>query len=216
MKRHKRTTIIPHRRRREGKTDYRQRLSFLRSGKPRLVVRRSLKNTTCQIVKYSGKGDVIVASADTRQLSKLGWLGHGGNLPSAYLTGLLCGKKAKEKGVTQCILDMGLNSSTKGFRIYAALRGALDAGIKVPHSPDVLTPEDRVSGAHISAWAEKLKSDKEKYQKIFSLYLKKGLKPEEIKKHFEDTKKKILSKAPEKKAVKKPKVDKRETGKKPI
>ncbi|MFQ5647910.1 MAG: 50S ribosomal protein L18 [Candidatus Aenigmatarchaeota archaeon] len=217
-----RTYTVPHRRRREGKTNYRQRLELLKSGKPRLVVRRSLDNTTCQVVRYSSRGDSVAASAHSMQLAKLGWLAHGSNLPSAYLTGLLCGSRAREAGVSECILDMGPYASTRGFGIYAALKGALDAGLKVSHSPDILPPEDRISGAHIAAWAEKLKPEKEKYQKTFSLYLKRGLSPENIKKQFEETKKKILSAKPAPKPLKpkevpkKPKADKRETGKKPI
>ena len=40
------------RRRREGKTDYRKRLRLLRSGKVRMVVRKSLKNTQIQLIEY--------------------------------------------------------------------------------------------------------------------------------------------------------------------
>jgi len=209
------TYIVPHRRRREGKTDYRKRLSLLLSKKPRLVIRRSLNGIICQIVRYSPKGDKTVVFSHSSQLARLGWLGHGGNIPSAYLTGLLCGKKALKEGISHCILDMGLYSSTKGFRIYAALKGALDAGLKIPHSSDILPSEERISGAHIAAWAEKLKPEKEKYEKTFSIYLKKGLPPEDIKKHFEKIKQRILSEKPKVQKTKS-QSDKRQTGKRPI
>ena len=47
------THRIKFRRKREGKTDYRKRLKLLLGGKPRLVVRKSLKNITAQIAVYS-------------------------------------------------------------------------------------------------------------------------------------------------------------------
>jgi large subunit ribosomal protein L18 len=50
---------------------------------------------------------------------------------------------------------LGLNISTKGSRIYAALKGVLDSGIKVPHSEDILPSEDRIKGKHISEDLEK-------------------------------------------------------------
>ena len=53
------------RRRREGKTDYRKRLCLLRSGKTRLVVRKSLKNTQIQFVQYKEDGDKIILAASS-------------------------------------------------------------------------------------------------------------------------------------------------------
>jgi large subunit ribosomal protein L18 len=66
------------------------------------------------------------------------------------LTGLLAGKRARDKKVKEVVLDLGLQTSTKGSRIYAALKGVLDAGIKVPHSEKILPDEDRIKGVHIS------------------------------------------------------------------
>jgi large subunit ribosomal protein L18 len=147
MKKQKKTTIIPHRRRREDKTDYHLRLRLLKSGKPRFVVRRSLNNILCQVIAYERTGDRVLAAADSKELRKMGWTGHTGNIPSAYLTGLLCGVRAKGKA-TSCVFDMGLYASTKGSRLYSALKGALDAGLQVPHSSDILPSAERLSGKH--------------------------------------------------------------------
>ncbi|MBN2042916.1 MAG: 50S ribosomal protein L18 [Candidatus Aenigmarchaeota archaeon] len=196
-----RTLVLPHRRKREGKTDYRQRLKLLKSGKPRFVVRRSSNNIICQIVSYETKGDKVVVTSDSKELSKYGWKAHCGNLPSAYLTGLLCGVKAKEKGVKEAILDMGLYASTQGNRLFSALKGAIDGGISIPHSDEVLPNPERFSGAHIANFAQLLKKNEpEKYKKVFSAYLKNNVEPENIQKIFEDAKKKISS-GPAKKAV---------------
>lgn len=148
------TRRIPHRRRREERTDYRLRLKLLKSKKPRLVVRKSLNNIVCQVVKHDPKGDRVISSSDSRELRKLGWKHHCGNLPSAYLTGLLCGTRAKKEKIQELVLDLGLYQSVKGSRLYACLKGALDAGMKIPHSEDILPSGERISGKHIADFAK--------------------------------------------------------------
>ncbi len=192
MKKQGRTYIVPHRRRREAKTDYRQRLELLKSGKNRLVIRRSVSNMTCQVVQYGKAGDKTLATADSRQLKKFGWKANTGNLPSAYLTGYLCGLKAKAAKVTDAIMDMGLYDSVKGSRVYACLKGALDAGLKIPHSEEILPKDDRFTGKHVEKYASELKkADPEKYKRQFSALLKNKLEPEALSKHFEEVKTKL-------------------------
>jgi large subunit ribosomal protein L18 len=189
------TYIVAHRRRREGKTDYRQRLRLMKSGKPRFVVRKSLNNVTCQIIEYSPDGDRTLVSVNSGDIAKLGWKGHSGNLPSAYLTGLLCGTKAGKMKVKQAVLDAGLYISTPASRIYAALKGALDAGLEIPHSEEILPKEERIRGEHIAAFAGKLKSENpDEYRKRFSAYLRNKILPETIPKHFDEVRKKIVKK----------------------
>lgn len=189
----KRRRIVAHRRRREQKTDYMKRLTLLKSGKHRLVVRKSLNNLTCQIVDYKTEGDSCLVSADSRELKKMGWKANAGNIPAAYLTGFLCGTRAKKKKVSDAILDIGLYRSTKGSRVFAALKGALDAGLKVPHSEDVLPDEERSKGAHISAFADRLKRESSGENKErFSSYAKEKLTPESLPAHFDEVKGKIL------------------------
>jgi large subunit ribosomal protein L18 len=90
---------VPYRRRREGKTDYRKRKALILSRKPRLVVRGTLKNIIVQVVVAKPHGDEVLVSAHSRELLKnYGWKAPRGNLPAAYLTGLLCGLKAKARG----------------------------------------------------------------------------------------------------------------------
>ena len=133
--------FVPHRRRREKKTDYKLRLALLKSGKPRLVIRKSLKHITAQIIIYERDGDKTLISACSKELEKLGWKHNTGNFPAAYLTGLSLGKRAKEKKIKEAILDIGLQESTKGNRIYALLKGVLETGINISHSEGIL-PED--------------------------------------------------------------------------
>ncbi len=141
------TNLVVKRRRREGKTDYKLRLKLVASMKPRLVVRKSLKNITAQLVEYGEAGDKVITSSNSRELVKLGWKHSRKNIPAAYLTGLLLGHKAKSKGMQEAILDMGHYKSVKGNVIYAALKGAVDAGLNVPHDSKML-PAERLSGSH--------------------------------------------------------------------
>jgi large subunit ribosomal protein L18 len=149
--------VLPHRRKREGKTDYRLRLRLLKSGKPRLVVRKSLKNITCQIVRYEVEGDRTIVSSHSGELKKFGWKFHGGNIPSAYLTGLLCAEKAKKHRINNAVLDIGLYTSTPGNRLYSALKGAVDGGLEIPHSGEILPKPERFAGKHIAEYNKKLK-----------------------------------------------------------
>lgn len=184
--------IVAHRRRREGRTDYRQRLRLLKSGRARLVIRRSLNNMVCQIVRYGPKGDSVIATADSRELEKSGWKGHSGNIPASYLTGYLCGLRAKKAKVSSVVADMGVYRSVKGSRLYAALRGAAESGVDIPHSADVLPKQERAEGKHIADYAASLKkSDPEAYKKQFSQYIKNRLEPENLARHVVEVKAKL-------------------------
>jgi len=140
---------LPFRRRREGKTNYRKRLALLKSGKPRVVVRKSNKNIRVQFAIYEKEGDKIITSAMGNELKKYEWDGSLSNTPAAYLTGLLAGKKALKKGIKEGILDIGLYTPVKGARIFAALKGVVDAGVNVPYSEEIIPSEDRIYGKHI-------------------------------------------------------------------
>ncbi len=189
------TYVTQHRRRREGRTDYKQRLALLKSGKPRLVIRKTLNNTVCQIVKHGTEGDKTIVNVTGKDVRKIGWKGHLGNIPSSYLIGMICGLEAKKKKITEVVLDMGLHTSTNGSRIYAALKGAIDAGLKIPHSEEILPDEKRISGKHVEEYAKLLRSGKpQDYKRQFSKYIKNKILPEEMSKHFEEVKKKILGK----------------------
>lgn len=141
---------VAFRRRREGRTDYRHRLSLLRSGRHRVVVHKTNNNTLVQVIEYAEEGDRVVASAQALDLKALGWTGHTGNLPAAYLAGLLAGRRAKKAGVETGVLDIGHQAPIAGGRIFAALAGVLDGGVDVPHGEGVLPSDERKRGEHAS------------------------------------------------------------------
>jgi large subunit ribosomal protein L18 len=140
---------VQFRRRREGKTDYRYRLKSLKSRLPRAVVRKSLKNTIVQFIEYDSKGDKILATASTLELKKLGWAASTSTTPAAYLVGLLAGKRAMKKEISEAVFDAGLQKPTKGSKMFASLKGMLDAGIVIPHGDSILPSEGRLKGEHL-------------------------------------------------------------------
>jgi large subunit ribosomal protein L18 len=141
---------VPRRRRREGKTDYKRRINQLKSDHPRAVIRKSLRNIRVQFVEFHMKGDRIIIGAEGYELEKFGWKGSTSNIPAAYLTGYLAGKRAKSAGVEKAVLDIGLNTPTRGSKIFASLKGLLDAGIDIPHNEEVIPSEERIQGVHIN------------------------------------------------------------------
>jgi large subunit ribosomal protein L18 len=183
-------------RRRNKKTDYKQRMALLKSGLPRLVARRALGCIHLQVISYDESGDAVIIEDSSKTLKKYGWLGHCGNTPAAYLAGLLVGTKAKKAGIASAVLDIGLQTSVKGSALYAAALGAADAGLHIPVGKNIIPDMKRISGQHISSYAALLKKeDMNKYKKQFASYLKSGLEPEKIAEHFEHIKSKIISEA---------------------
>ena len=144
------------RRRREARTDYHQRLRLLKSGKPRLVARKSNKHIRAQLVETGPQGDTTAASAHSQDLAEYGWEGPTGNMPAAYLTGLLAGLRAVESGIEEAVLDIGLNSPTPGSKVFAVQEGAIDAGLEIPHNDDVFAEWPRTRGEHIAEYAEQV------------------------------------------------------------
>ncbi len=186
---------VPLKRRRKGLTNYYKRIKMIISGKPRLVVRKTIKHIIAQIAIAKPQGDLIVASAHSRELvKKFNWLGNTNNTPAGYLIGLIIGYKALQKGIKEAILDIGLHRAVRGAVVFAVAKGAIDAGLHIPCGESVIPDEYRIRGEHIAKYAELLQStNPEKYQRQFSLYLKRGLPPEKLPEHFEEVKKAIIN-----------------------
>lgn len=144
---------VPMRRRREVRTDYHQRLRLLKSGKPRLVARKSNSHVRAQLIVPGRLGDETLASAHSSDLREFGWEAPTGNLPSAYLTGLLAGRRAIDADVEEAVLDIGLNTATPGAKVFAVQEGAIDAGVEIPHNDNVLAEWPRTRGEHIAEYA---------------------------------------------------------------
>ncbi|PKL64480.1 MAG: 50S ribosomal protein L18 [Methanomicrobiales archaeon HGW-Methanomicrobiales-3] len=144
--------FVPFRRRREGKTDYYQRTRLVVAESPRMVVRKTNRHIIIQLVTAEMEGDKTLVAANSAELEKYGYKGSTSNTPAAYLTGMLFAAKAKKARYDRAILDIGLNRATPGARVFAALKGAVEAGLEIPHGEEILPSDERVRGAHIAAY----------------------------------------------------------------
>ncbi|MFQ6053491.1 MAG: 50S ribosomal protein L18 [Candidatus Bathyarchaeia archaeon] len=184
---------VSYRRRREKKTDYQARRTMATAGIPRFVVRPSNKNIVIQIVDSEIEGDRVLTQTSSAELVKrFGWLGGRKNTPAAYLLGLIAGYKAVAGGIEAAILDVGLKRPTKGSKLFAAVKGAMDAGLKIPCGSGVVPGAERIEGATIAEYAQRLMEDLPAYERRFSDYLRRGLRPERLTDHFGEVKAKIM------------------------
>jgi len=185
---------VKFRRRREERTSFYKRKRLIISRKPLFVVRISNKYVTVQIIKPEANGDLVLTSSHSRELSKnYSWPASCKNTPAAYLTGFLCGSRAVSKGIQEAAPYIGLHSPSHGAKVFAALKGALDAGLKLKHEEHILPKHSRLRGEHIASYASKLATENPKlYEERFSLYLSKGLKPEDLPKIFDQVKSQIV------------------------
>lgn len=132
------------RRRREGKTNFAKRLALIKSGKTRMVVRRSNAGLLVQFVDFDPKGDKTILSVSGAHLSKSYKWPSKRNVWTAYLAGLMAGRMALKKGVKEFVLDMGMYTPSKGSVIFAAQQGASDAGLATSLDKGKV-PEQKIS-----------------------------------------------------------------------
>ncbi len=184
-----RTYDVLFRRRREGRTNYRKRLSLLKSG-DRVVARKTSHGVIAQLVSYAPEGDRVVACATSKDIEKYG-LPPSKNVACAYLVGYALAKRALAKGVKKAVLDIGRRTPVKSSFAFAVLKGVIDGGLEMPYDEKVFNT-DRFAGKHISEHAKSLKgSNPEAYKKMFSQYLKMGIDPEALPQLIEKIKAKI-------------------------
>ena len=157
-----------YRRRLSGETDYRRRLKLLKSGNARAVVRISNTRAVCQVVNWLKDGDKVELSVTGDDLvSRYDWpeANSRKNIPASYLVGFALGKSAIAAGHDEAVLDIGLAASTTGNRVFAALKGMIDAGLEIPHGDSVLPDDDRINGAHIDdSYASLVEATKSKIE----------------------------------------------------
>lgn len=205
--------------------------------KYRLVVRFTNRKCICQIVYATIRGDMVLAAATSTELTKYGIpVGHT-NYAAAYCTGLLVARRAlktlgldeKFKGKEEldgeeyhvedeeneqrpfkAILDVGLQSTTVGNRVWASLKGAVDGGIHVPHScknfPGYKAPDEkgqepeydaeahkeRIFGNHVKEYMEMLQEeDPTKYEAHFSKFIEEDIDAEKLEEMYSEAHEKI-------------------------
>lgn len=184
--------------------------------KYRMVVRITNTDVICQIVYSRVQGDLVLVSAYAHELPNYGVKVGLTNYAAAYCTGLLCARRALSKiGLSdkfigkeqangeyyipeelengrrpfKAVLDVGLARTSTGARIFAAMKGAADGGVNVPHSERRLPGFDSESqkmdsevlrkyifGGHVADYMRALKEeDEERYKVQFSRFIKAGI-----------------------------------------
>ena len=137
-------------RRLENKTDYRLRMNLLKSGIPRIVIRRTNRYFIVQAVESSEAQDKVIMGVTSKDLIENGWnvknAGSLKSIPAGYLTGLLLAKKLK-KG--KYIIDLGMARTLSGSRIFAVVQGLIDGGLDIPADKKAFPSEDRIHGEHL-------------------------------------------------------------------
>jgi len=109
-----------------------------------MVVRRSNKNVLIQFIEFDPKGDKTILTVSGAHLQKQYKWHSKRNVWTAYLAGLLAGKMAQKKGIGEFVLDIGMYTPSKGSLLFAALKGASDAGLKTDFDKSMV-PEQKIS-----------------------------------------------------------------------
>jgi large subunit ribosomal protein L5e len=196
--------------------------------KYRMIVRFTNRDIVCQIAYATLAGDVVVSSAYSHELPRYGLKAGLTNYSAAYCTGLLLARRTLQKfgldkayeGNTNvedlgedytveandegprpfyCILDTGLKRTSTGSKVFAALKGALDGGLDIPHNEKRFAgyePDEKefdaevmhkyIFGGHVAEYMEEMiEEDPEKYQSHFAEYLKNGIEPDALEELYE-------------------------------
>ena len=166
-------------------------------------------------------GDVTICSAYSHELPKFGMKAGLTNYAATYATGLLCARRLltkyglaetyegntddigqeyhveaedDERRPFKCFLDVGLVRTSTGSRVFAALKGAVDGGLDIPHNdkryagydlqdksldPDTL--ERYIKGGVVAEYAEEMADEEpEKYAEHFSKYIAEDFEPVDL------------------------------------
>jgi len=161
-----------------------------------------------------------MAAAYSHELPRYGMAVGLTSYAAAYSTGLLLARRLltllkldKYTGVTevkgedylvealtdgpkpfQALLDVGLRRTTTGSKVFAAMKGACDGGLYVPHSEQRFVGYDKeqkklnpeilrkyIFNGHVADYMKLLKEENPtKYDTTFSEYVKKGIKGDQL------------------------------------
>jgi len=201
------------------------------SPKYRMVVRFTNRDVITQIAYATILGDVILSSSYSHELPNYG-IKHGlTNYAAAYATGLLLARRALKKlkldetyvGLAEpngeffmveeaegprpffVLLDVGLARTSTGARVFAAMKGAVDGGLEIPHKnkrfvgynketgefdPAVLLKY--IYGGHVAEYMRLLSTENPtKYAQQFKQYIAKGIDADGLEDMYKEAHKKI-------------------------
>ena len=144
---------VAKRRRRENKTNYSKRLKMLKGETPRIVVRKTNKYIIAQYITSSAAQDKIEMGINSKKLLNHGWpknfAGSLKSIPAAYLTGYLFGKTLQKEKKEAPIVDFGMAQTLHKTKLFAFLKGAIDAGIEIKCKKEAFPEEEKIQGKNL-------------------------------------------------------------------
>ncbi|XP_023320318.1 60S ribosomal protein L5 [Eurytemora carolleeae] len=223
--------------------------------KYRLIVRSSNTDICCQIAYARLEGDYIVSAAYSHELPQYGVKVGLTNYAAAYCTGLLLARRVLQKfnldkmyqgaseingdyfcvedqddgpGAFRCCLDVGLARTSTGAKVFAAMKGAVDGGLDIPHSVKRFPGYDNeekslnaevhrnhIFGLHVAEYMKHLQEEEEEtYKKQFSRFIKNGINANNIEEMYKKAHAAIRANPTHKAPVKKSITKKRHNAKK--
>jgi len=205
--------------------------------KYRLIVRITNRQVICQVAYASIIGDNIIAHATSKELEKYGIDVGLKNYAACYATGLLAARRTlkkfgldetikgkaeldgedyhvedeeNEQRPIKCILDVGLQRTCVGARLWGALKGAVDGGLHIPHSNknfpgfkssdekgqedeyDAEAHKERIFGKHVAEYMEMLQEeDPTKYEAHFAKFIEAGKEADSLEDMYTEAYEKI-------------------------
>ena len=144
---------ISKRRRTEGRTDYNKRMKLLTGRAPRVLFRKTNRYIVAQYVTSSEAQDKVEIGITSSQLEEFGWPKEfGGSLksiPASYLTGLLLGKEISNKKLETPIVDLGMVKAIAKNKVFAFIKGLVDAGIEIKCDKENFPEEEKLQGKNL-------------------------------------------------------------------
>ena len=161
----------PLKRRREGKTDYLNRIKLLKSDKPRLTFRKTNKYFISQYVVSEEAKDKIIFGATSKELLLHGWpkefQGSLKSIPAAYLIGYLLGKKIQKQKLETPIVDLGMIRTDPKTKVFSFIKGLIESGLKINCKEEVFPEQERIEGKNMKKdFSAEFKKVKEKLEGI--------------------------------------------------
>jgi len=191
------------------------------SPKYRFIVRFTNKDIVCQVASSEIQGDRILCAAYAHELPRYGIKAGLTNYAAAYAVGLLCARRLLTKlkladiyeGQVEvdgedyyvepvedkpnpffCVLDVGLKRTSTGSKVFAAMKGACDGGVEIPHSEsrfvgfdpeskqlDAGVLRDHIFGQHVAEYMRSVQEeDEETYKARFSQFIKNGINADNL------------------------------------
>jgi len=188
--------------------------------KYRLAVLFSNKDICMQVIRATIAGDIVESAAYAHELPKYGLKVGLTNYAAAYCVGLLIARRTLKKfgldeqyeGQTEVTgedynveagegarpfkanLDVGIKRTSTGAKVFAAMKGACDGGLDVPHNEKRFAGYDKegkeldsevlqkyIMGEHVAEYMSEMRDEEpEKYEEHFSSYVAEGIDPDDL------------------------------------